>query len=155
MDDLRLAPVADRLAELLGRDVMRARRRRSAPTSRPSTNHLEPGEVVLLENLRFDPGEEANDAGVRRPARRARRRVRGRRVRRRAPRARQRAALPELMRASGRPAVAGRLLQREVEVLGRLLAGPEEPYVAVLGGAKVSDKLVDDRARSSTGSTRC
>ena len=45
------------------------------------------------------------------------------------------------MRASGRPAVAGRLLQREVEVLGRLLADPDRPYVAVLGGAKVSDKL--------------
>jgi phosphoglycerate kinase len=45
------------------------------------------------------------------------------------------------MLASGRPAVAGRLMQREVEVLGRLLSGPEQPYVAVLGGAKVSDKL--------------
>jgi 3-phosphoglycerate kinase len=45
------------------------------------------------------------------------------------------------MLASGRPAVAGRLLQKEVEILGRLLEGPERPYVAVLGGAKVSDKL--------------
>ena len=45
------------------------------------------------------------------------------------------------MRASGRATAAGRLLQREVEVLGRLLRDPDRPYVAVLGGAKVSDKL--------------
>jgi phosphoglycerate kinase len=50
-------------------------------------------------------------------------------------------ALPELLLASGRPAVAGRLMQREVDVLGRLLRDPDRPYVALLGGAKVSDKL--------------
>ena len=103
--------------------------------------HIESGDVVLLENLRFHPGEEANDVrfagqlaeladayvndafGA---AHRAHASV---------------SALPDLMLASGRPAAAGRLLQREVEVLGRLLTDPDRPYVAVLGGAKVSDKL--------------
>ena len=96
---------------------------------------------MLLENLRFDPGEEADDptfAG--RLARLADAYVDD------AFGAAHRAhasvsALPELMLASGRPVVAGRLMQREVEVLGRLLHEPERPYVAILGGAKVSDKL--------------
>ena len=147
VEDLRLAPVADRVAELLGRDVLPLDQV-AGPDVEAVTNHLEAGEVVMLENLRFDPGEEANDTtfagrlaeladayvgdafGA---SHRAHASV---------------AALPELMRASGRPAVAGRLLQRELEVLGGLLSGPETPYVAVLGGAKVSDKLGTIRALS-------
>jgi phosphoglycerate kinase len=139
-DDLRLGPVADRLAELLEVDVM-ALDEVVGDGPEAVCAHIEPGDVVLLENLRFDPGEEANDVrfagrlaeladayvddafGA---AHRAHASV---------------AALPDLMLASGRPAVAGRLLQREVDVLGRLLAGPDRPYVAVLGGVKVSDKL--------------
>jgi phosphoglycerate kinase len=96
---------------------------------------------VMLENLRFDGREEANDPAFAGElaeladayvddafgaAHRAHASV---------------SALPELMIASGRPAVAGRLLQREVEVLSTLLLDPARPYVAVLGGAKVSDKL--------------
>jgi phosphoglycerate kinase len=102
---------------------------------------LPDADVVLLENLRFDPGEEANDvafAGALAEyadayvddafgaVHRAHASV---------------AALPELLLASGRPAVAGRLVQREVDVLGRLLDDPARPFVAILGGAKVSDKL--------------
>ena len=139
-DDLRLGPVADRLAELLGVDVM-ALDEVVGDGPEAACSHIEPGEVVLLENLRFRPGEEADDVrfagqlaeladayvndafGA---AHRAHASV---------------SALPDLMLASGRPAVAGRLLQREVEVLGRLLTDPDRPYVAVLGGAKVSDKL--------------
>jgi phosphoglycerate kinase len=97
--------------------------------------------VVLLENLRFDPGEEANDRAfaVRLAdladdyvddafgaVHRAHASV---------------AALPEVLEEQGRTTVAGRLLQREVEALSRLLLEPARPYVAVLGGAKVSDKL--------------
>jgi phosphoglycerate kinase len=102
---------------------------------------FEPGRVVLLENLRFDPGEEADDrafalrlAGLADAyvddafgaVHRAHTSV---------------SALPRVMREQGRPAVAGRLLEREVAALSRLLGEPERPFVAVLGGAKVSDKL--------------
>jgi phosphoglycerate kinase len=132
-DDLRLAPVGEALAALLGEAVV------SLPKTAPS--ELPEAPIVLLENLRFDPGEEADDpvfAGrladladgyvddAFGAAHRAHASV---------------SALPELMLASGRPAVAGRLMQREVEVLARLLHDPARPYVAILGGAKVGDKL--------------
>ena len=139
-DDLRLGPVADRLAELLEVDVM-ALDEVVGDGPEAACAHIEPGEVILLENLRFEPGEEANDVrfagGLAEladayvndafgAAHRAHASV---------------SALPDLMLASGRPAVAGRLLQREVDILGRLLEDPVRPYVAVLGGVKVSDKL--------------
>jgi len=132
-EDLRLAPVGARLAGLLGREVV------SVPEVAPA--ELPAASVVLLENLRFEPGEEANDVAFAGrlaeladiyvddafgAVHRAHASV---------------SALPDLMLASGRPAVAGRLVQREVEVLSRLLSGAERPYVAILGGAKVSDKL--------------
>jgi len=143
-ESLRLGPVAELLAELLGRVV------EYVPTDgvlSPEVEQsckalaFEPGRVVLLENLRFDPGEEANDrAFAMRLAdladdyvddafgavHRAHASV---------------AALPEVLEEQGRTTVAGRLLQREVEALSRLLLEPARPYVAVLGGAKVSDKL--------------
>lgn len=132
-EDLRLAPVGARLAALLDQPVL------ALSSTVPDALPEDP--VILLENLRFDPGEEANDplfaGGLAELAdayvddafgavHRAHASV---------------SALPELMLATGRPAVAGRLLQREVEVLGGLLRGPARPYVAILGGAKVSDKL--------------
>src|SRR5262249_25049190 len=98
-------------------------------------------EVAVLENLRFDPGEEANDpafAGA--LAELADAYVDDAFGAAHRPHASVR-ALPELMLASGRPAGAGRLVQHEVEVLGGLLGEPERPYVAILGGAKVSVKL--------------
>ena len=138
----RMAPVAERLAELIGGAVG------YEPTDLVVDDSVErrcaelrPGEIVMLENLRFDPGEEANDRGfAERLARlgeayvddafgavhRAHASV---------------AALPALFLEQGRPAAAGRLLQREVEALTKLLGEPARPYVAVLGGAKVSDKL--------------
>ena len=124
---------ADRLAELMDRPVTWLAH--PVPASLPSDP------VVMLDNLRFDPGEETDDVGFAGrlaeladayvddafgAAHRAHASV---------------SALPGLMRASGRAAVAGRLMQREVEVLSTLLGDPGRPFVAVLGGAKVSDKL--------------
>ena len=132
-DDLRLGPVGDRLAELLGEAVV------SVKQTTPAELPADP--VVLLENLRFDPGEEADDqAFAGRLAELADAYVDdafGAAHRSHA----SVSALPELMLASGRAAVAGRLMHREVEVLSRLLHDPARPYVAILGGAKVSDKL--------------
>jgi phosphoglycerate kinase len=132
-EDLRLAPVAAVLSEALRRRVEAVHD--VAPASLPDDD------LVLLENLRFDAGEEADDvAFAGRLAELADAYVDD------AFGAVHRAhasvsALPELMLASGRAAVAGRLLEREVSVLGRLLTDPDRPYVAILGGAKVSDKL--------------
>jgi phosphoglycerate kinase len=139
-EELRMAPVAARLSELLERDVQ-ALDEVVGDQVRAVCGHIEPGDVVYLENLRFDPREEANDTGFAGEladladayvddafgaVHRAHASV---------------AALAELFVKEGRPAVAGRLLQREVEALSRLLNDPDTPYVAVLGGAKVSDKL--------------
>jgi phosphoglycerate kinase len=130
--ELRMAPIGECLAELLEGVVA---------TTDGFPEVLPRAPVVLLDNLRFDPGEESNDpvfAG--RLAEYADAYVDdafGAVHRTHA----SVSALPELMLASGRPAAAGRLLQREVEVLGKLLRDPERPYVAILGGVKVSDKL--------------
>ncbi len=130
--DLRMEPVGERLAEMLAIPVV---------TTEGLPEVLPAVPLVLLDNLRFDPGEEANDvvfAG--RLAEYADAYVDdafGAAHREHA----SVSELPELMLASGRPAVAGRLMEREVEVLGKLLRDPDRPYVAILGGAKVSDKL--------------
>jgi phosphoglycerate kinase len=135
-DDLRLAPVGDRLEELIDRDVQAVSDVIGEEAS-AVCSHLGPGEIVLLENLRFDPGEERNDGAfadalaafadcyVNDAFGAAHR---------------EHASVVALAERFDQRA-AGRLLQREVDVLSKLLEGPDEPYVAVLGGAKVSDKL--------------
>jgi len=131
-----LKPVAERLEALLERPVP------LAPdcvgeTVEGLARGLKPGQVLLLENLRFHPEEEANDDGF----------------------ARRLAALADVYvndafaaahRAHAsiaaitrhlQPAAAGLLMRRELEALGRILEAPARPLVAVLGGAKVSDKI--------------
>jgi phosphoglycerate kinase len=131
---MSLAPVAGRLSELLGRDV------KIAPDSvGPEVAALKPGpgEVLLLENLRFHPEEESNDPEY----------------------SRQLASIADLYvndafgsahRAHASTvgmvsflpfAAAGLLMDRELEWLGRAIQHPERPCVALLGGAKVSDKI--------------
>ena len=134
VEELRLAPVGERLGELLGEDVVildeiADARAKEACSSKAS--------VVLLENLRFDPGEESNDpAFADRLAQLADAYVND------AFGASHRAhasivGVPQRMHH----VAAGDLLVEEVERLEHLLHQPEHPFVAVLGGAKVSDKL--------------
>lgn len=130
-----LAPVADRLAELLGRPVAFATDV-VGPSAQETVGNLRDGEVALLENLRFEVGETSDDpafaaalAGLADlyvddafgAAHRAHASVTG---------------VPRLL-----PHAAGDLVRTEVAVLRRLTESPDRPYVVVLGGAKVSDKL--------------
>ena len=130
-----LAPVADRLGEVLAREV----RRLDGVTGPAVTDAVEaagPGDVVLLENLRFDPGEESNDpAFADALASLADAYVDD------AFGAAHRAHASVVGVAERLPSAAGRLMQREVDVLSKLRDDPDEPFVAILGGAKVSDKL--------------
>jgi phosphoglycerate kinase len=130
-----MAPVAARVRELLGGDVALAPAP-AGPAAESVVASAGPGSVVLLENLRWDPGEEANDPTF------ATNLTAG-----------YDAYVNDAFGASHRahasivgpprvlPSAAGRLLAREVEVLSGLREAPARPFVAVLGGAKVSDKL--------------
>ncbi|MGH2705116.1 MAG: phosphoglycerate kinase [Actinomycetota bacterium] len=131
--ELSLAPVAEALGEVLGMTV----RKTEAPDGPPEDlGGLPADELGLLENLRFDPGEEANDDRfAKRLAGLADAYVND------AFGAVHRAHASVAAVAGLLPHAAGLLLQREVEVLSRLLEKPERPYVVVLGGAKVSDKI--------------
>jgi phosphoglycerate kinase len=130
-----VAPVARRLSELLGQDIATV-----AVVVGPEAEHaaaaLRPGDVLLLENTRFEPGEEANDpelaAGLARLGDLFVNDAFG---------AAHRAHASTVGVAKLLPGYAGLLLQREETALSRLLNDPERPFVAVLGGAKVSDKF--------------
>jgi phosphoglycerate kinase len=140
--ELRMTPVAEALVRILGEPTyVKALGMPDEPDTIDAVERLGPGDVALLENLRFDPGEESNDpvfaGNLAQLADAYVDDAFGAVHRRHA----SVSALPELMIASGRAAVAGRLLQREVDVLSGLREHPEHPYVAILGGAKVSDKL--------------
>ena len=131
-----LKPVAEHLATLLGREVPLAPDCVGPETSTMATA-LRPGQVLLLENLRFHPEEEANDEGF---------------AQRLAELAdvyvddafaaahRAHASIAAITRYL-EPAAAGLLMKRELEALTRILEAPERPLAAVLGGAKVSDKI--------------
>ncbi len=131
-----MAPVGHRLAELLDAEVQVASDV-VGEDARAKAAALQPGQLLLLENLRWDPGETANDDAFADAladlcdvyvddafgaAHRAHASISG---------------IP-----ARRPGYAGLLLERELAALGGLLEDPQRPYLAVLGGAKVSDKLI-------------
>lgn len=135
--ELSLAPVAAALSEYLGTPVDLAT---DIDQARNLLERIGPGEVICLENIRFDPRETSKD-----PAQRAEL-------------AAELASLGDVFVSDGfgvvhreqasvtdvarlLPNAAGRLVHREAEVFSRLLGDPARPYVVVLGGSKVSDKL--------------
>ena len=132
---LTLAPIAKRLSELLGAPVATADDC-VGPDAEHAVAALQPGDVLLLENVRFHPGEEANDAAF----------------------AKQLATLADVYvndafgaahRAHAStegvahvlPAVAGLLMEKEIDYLSRVVTNPEKPLGAIIGGAKISDKM--------------
>ncbi|GAA3623936.1 phosphoglycerate kinase [Microbacterium awajiense] len=134
-----LAPVAQRLSELLGAPVAFARDT-VGESAREAVDALEDGDVAVIENLRFHPGETSKDEAERRAF------------------ADELAALGDALVSDGfgvvhrkqasvydlaeiLPSAAGFLIEKEVDVLDRLTEKPERPYAVVLGGSKVSDKL--------------
>jgi phosphoglycerate kinase len=130
-----LAPVAQRLGELLGCEVQLSPEVGGFESVRRAQS-LAPGEVMMVENLRFDPGEEAND-----PAFATNLCELGDVYVNDAFGAAHRSHASIVGPPAVMPAAAGRLVAREVSVLGSLLTEPAQPFVAILGGAKVSDKL--------------
>lgn len=130
-----LKPVAEVLSDLLGQKVLFAKDCVGEET-RKMVDELEPGQVLLLENLRFHPEEEANDDGF----------------------AKQLASYADVFVQDGfgvvhrahastdaitkhLPSVAGLLLEKEVDTITDVMSNPERPLAAVLGGAKIADKL--------------
>jgi phosphoglycerate kinase len=124
--ELSLKPVAARLGELLGAEVALA----------PSLDDVPDGDLVMLENVRYEPGETKNDPELaRRYAALADAYVND------AFGAAHRAHASTVGVAGQLPSAAGLLLQREVETLKGILEAPTAPLVAIVGGAKVTDKI--------------
>src|ERR687897_2006729 len=130
-----VAPVARRLSELLGQRVAMSPVV-AGPEAERAATALNPGDVLMLENTRFEPGEEANDADLAADLARL-----GDLFINEAFGAAHRAHASTVGVAKMLPAYAGLLLERELDELGSLLENPERPVVAVLGGAKVEDKI--------------
>jgi phosphoglycerate kinase len=138
--EFSLEPVARHLGERLGQPVRFVGDAFGAAAEAAAAALL-PGEILLLENVRFAAGEEADDPALGDAlARLADVYVNdafGTAHRAHA----STAAAPRAMRARGRPAVAGFLMERELRFLGQALREPRRPFVAILGGAKISGKI--------------
>ncbi len=135
VDTLRLDPVAHRLSELLGRDVKKVNEI-VGPAVNQAVQALQPGDVLLLENTRFDPREEANDQELAQELAKL-----GDVYVNDAFGAAHRAHASTEGVARYIPAVAGFLMEKEIEYIGGAVENPEKPFVTVIGGAKISDKI--------------
>lgn len=135
VEEMRLAPVGERLGKLLGKNVLTADEA-YGDSVKKQIDGMNEGDVLLLENVRFYPGEEKNDPEL----------------------AKEFASLADIYVndafgaahrahastegiAHNLPAVAGFLMEKEIEVLGKALSNPERPFTAIIGGAKVKDKI--------------
>lgn len=135
VEELRLGPVSVRLGELLRRDVRKVDQV-YGPVVKQASDSLMDGEILLIENVRFEAGEEKNDPEL----------------------AKEFADLADIYVndafgaahrahastegiAQHLPAAAGLLMQKELDVLGKALSDPARPFTAIVGGAKVKDKI--------------
>ena len=135
VDALRMAPVVARLAELLRTNVASATDV-VGPSAREVVEAMHPGDLAMLENVRFEPGEERNDPAL----------------------AQQLASFADIYVndafgaahrahastagvADDLPAVAGFLMEKEIDYLSRVVGDPEPPLAAIIGGAKISSKI--------------
>ncbi|MBY0123829.1 phosphoglycerate kinase [Bacillus sp. S/N-304-OC-R1] len=135
VEELRLTPVASRLSELLGKEVKKADEA-YGDTVKDIISALGEGDVLLLENVRFYPGEEKNDPELAQAfAQLADIYVND------AFGAAHRAHASTEGIAHYLPAVSGLLMEKELSVLGKALSNPERPFTAIIGGAKVKDKI--------------
>ncbi len=139
---LTMDKVAARLGELLGLSVEKAADDVVGPAVTAAAQKLKPGEVMLLENLRFDPREQKNDAvfaaaiaalgdayvndafGTCHNDKDA-----------------SMVAVPAALKAAGKPRAVGLLVAKELKIIDELMTAPKHPVLAVMGGAKVSDKI--------------
>ncbi len=130
-----LRPVAQRLSQLLDADV-RFPGAVTGPNVEAAAADLSPGDLLLLENTRFDPGETSNDPTLSAALARL-----GDVFVNDAFGSAHRAHASTTGVAAHLPAVAGLLIEKELNYLGEALEDPERPFIAILGGAKVSDKI--------------
>jgi phosphoglycerate kinase len=140
--NLTMDQVAARFGELLGKPVRKAADDVVGSAVSAAAAALQPGEVLLLENLRFDPREQKNDSefaaaiaalgdayvndafGTCHNDKDA-----------------SMVAVPAALKAAGKPRAVGLLVQKELDVIESLMGSPKRPVVAIMGGAKVSDKI--------------
>lgn len=135
VEELRLDPVAKRLSDLIGKEILKADHVYGGEVS-GAIEKMNNGDILLLENVRFESGEETNDPELSQAfADMADFYVND------AFGAAHRAHASTTGVAEKLPAVAGFLMEKEIDVLGNALEDPERPFTAIIGGAKVRDKI--------------